>query len=110
MENVYLGIVLAPLIGAIVAGLFGRQIGRAGAHWVTIIGVAISFALSLLVFKDLVIDGNPAYNGAVYTWMVSDGVRFEIGFLMDRLTALMILVGAGGARGGRGGAGGDGRD
>src|SRR3569623_1143693 len=92
MENVYLGIVLAPLIGAIVAGLFGRQIGRAGAHWVTIIGVAISFALSLLVFKDLVIDGNPAYNGAVYTWMVSDGVRFEIGFLMDRLTALMILV------------------
>ena len=92
MENVYLGIVLAPLIGAIIAGLFGRQIGRAGAHWVTIIGVAISFALSLLVFKDLVIDGNPAYNGAVYTWMVSDGVRFEIGFLMDRLTALMILV------------------
>src|SRR3569623_2668103 len=92
MENVYLGIVLAPLIGAIVAGLFGRQIGRAGAHWVTIIGVAISIALSLLVFKDLVTDGNPAYNGAVYTWRVSDGVRFEIGFLMDRRTALMILV------------------
>jgi NADH-quinone oxidoreductase subunit L len=92
MENVYLGIVLAPLIAAIVAGLFGRQIGRAGAHWVTIIGVAVSFALSLMVFKDLVIDGHPVFNGSVYTWMVSDGVHFEIGFLIDQLTALMIVV------------------
>jgi NADH-quinone oxidoreductase subunit L len=92
MENVYLGIVLAPLVASIIAGLFGRQIGRAGAHWVTILGVAVSFGLSLLVFKDLVIDGHPAFNGPVYTWMVSDGVRFEVGFLIDRLTALMILV------------------
>ena len=92
MENVYLGIVLAPLIAAIIAGLFGRQIGRAGAHWVTIIGVAISFALSALAFKDLVIDGHAAYNGSVYTWLVSDGVRFEIGFLVDRLTVLMMMV------------------
>jgi len=43
MQNVYLGIVLAPLFGAIIAGLFGRKIGRAGAHWVTIIGVGIAF-------------------------------------------------------------------
>jgi NADH-quinone oxidoreductase subunit L len=92
MENVYLGIVLAPLIAAIVAGLFGRQIGRAGAHWVTILGVAVSFALSLMVFKDLVIDGHPVFNGSVYTWMVSDGVHFEIGFLIDQLTALMLVV------------------
>src|SRR3569833_2670683 len=92
MENVYLGIVLAPLVGAIIAGLFGRQIGRAGAHWVTIIGVAIYFGLSLLVFKHVVLDGAPAFNGSVYTWMVSDGIRFEVGFLIDRLTALMILV------------------
>src|SRR3569833_2692683 len=92
MENVYLGIVLAPLIGAIVAGLFGRQIGRAGAHWVTIIGVAISFALSLLVFKDLVIDDNPAYNDAVYTWMVNNSMRFENKNHKNQLTALMILV------------------
>src|SRR3569833_1013062 len=92
MENVYLGIVLAPLVGAIIAGLFGRQIGRAGAHWVTIIGVAISFGLSLLVFTHVVLDGAPAFNGSVYTWMVSDGIRFEVGFLIDRLTALMILV------------------
>jgi len=92
MENVYLGIVLAPLVASIIAGLFGRQIGRAGAHWVTIIGVAISFVLSLMVFKDLVMDGHPVFNGSVYTWMVSDGVRFEIGFLIDQLTALMLVV------------------
>ena len=92
MENVYLGIVLAPLIGAIIAGLFGRQIGRGGAHWVTIIGVAVSFCLSLLAFKHIVLDGNPVFNGSVYTWMVSDGIRFEIGFLIDRLTVLMMLV------------------
>jgi NADH-quinone oxidoreductase subunit L len=92
MEKVYLAIPLAPLAGAIIAGLFGRRIGRAGAHWVTILGVAVSFLLSLVVFKHIVLDGNPAYNGAVYTWLVSDGIRFEVGFLVDRLTALMILV------------------
>src|SRR3569832_1667305 len=92
MENVYLRIVLAPLVGANIAGLFGRLIGRAGAHWVTIIGVASSFGLSLLVFKHVVLDGAPAFYGSVYTWMVSDGIRFEVGFLIDRLTALMILV------------------
>ena len=47
METVYLTIVLAPLIAAAAAGLFGKTIGRAGAHWVTILGVAISFVLSL---------------------------------------------------------------
>ncbi|MBK8162422.1 MAG: NADH-quinone oxidoreductase subunit L [Gammaproteobacteria bacterium] len=92
MEKVYLAIPLAPLAGALVAGLFGRQIGRAGAHWVTILGVAASFLLSLVVFKHIVLDGNPAYNGAVYTWLVSDGIRFEVGFLVDRLTTLMIMV------------------
>jgi NADH-quinone oxidoreductase subunit L len=90
MEQVYLAIVLAPLIGAIVAGLGGRVIGRAGAHWVTILGVAVSFALSLLVLKQS-LEG-VTFNGSVYTWMVSEGVRFEVGFLIDRLTALMITV------------------
>ncbi len=92
MENVYLTIVLAPLIGAIVAGLFGKQIGRSGAHWVTITGVAVSFVMSVLVFKDVIFDGAAVYNQAVYTWMVSDGIRFEIGFLIDSLTAIMIVV------------------
>jgi NADH-quinone oxidoreductase subunit L len=92
MELVYLAIPMAPLAGAIVAGLFGRAIGRAGAHWVTTLGVAVSFLLSLVVFRHHVLDGNPAYNGAVYTWLVSDGIRLEIGFLIDRLTTLMITV------------------
>ena len=83
MHNVYLAIVLAPLAGAIIAGLFGKQVGRAGAHWVANIGVGISFALSLLVFKHIIIDGADPYNASVYTWLVSDGIKFEVGFLID---------------------------
>ncbi|MCP4410578.1 MAG: NADH-quinone oxidoreductase subunit L [Gammaproteobacteria bacterium] len=92
MRYIYLAIPLAPLFGAIIAGLFGRQIGRKGAHTVTILGVGISFVLSLVVFNHTVIGGAEPFNEALYTWMVSDGMRFEIGFLVDRLTALMITV------------------
>jgi len=92
MENLLLAIPLAPLFGAIIAGLFGRQIGRVGAHTVTILGVATSFILSVMVFKHFAIDGASPYNASVYTWMVSDGVRFEVGFLIDNLTALMMTV------------------
>jgi NADH-quinone oxidoreductase subunit L len=92
MENMLLAIPLAPLFGAIIAGLFGRQVGRAGAHTVTILGVAVSFVLSAMVFKHFAIDGADPLNTSVYTWMVSDGVRFEIGFLVDNLTALMMTV------------------
>ncbi|HEC18986.1 MAG TPA: NADH-quinone oxidoreductase subunit L [Gammaproteobacteria bacterium] len=92
MENLYLALVLAPLFGAIIAGMFGKKIGRAGAHWVTIVGVAISFALSLVVFVDVVVDGAAVFNGTVYTWMVSDGIQFEVGFLVDSLTAVMLMV------------------
>src|SRR6059036_617076 len=88
--QLYLLVPLAPLAGALIAGLGGRRIGRAGAHWVTIIGVAISFAASCLIFLD-VLDG-AVFNGPVYTWLVSDGTRFEIGFLIDRLSALMMVV------------------
>jgi len=92
MENVYLAIPLAPLAGAIVAGLFGKWISRAGAHWITILGVAVSLLLSLWVFKHHVLDGAADYNGSVYVWALSDGIRFEIGFLIDRLSVLMMLV------------------
>ena len=91
MEQTLLAIVLAPLAAAIVAGLFGRVVGRAGAHTVTILGVAISFGLSAKVFWDL-LGGAPAFDGPVYTWLVSDGLRMEIGFLVDRLSALMMVV------------------
>ena len=92
MYEYYLTIVLAPLIAAIVAGLAGKKIGRAGAHWVTIIGVGISCVLSLLVLKNLFWGGAPAENISVYTWAVTDGLRMEVGFLVDRLTALMMCV------------------
>jgi len=92
MKSIYLAIVLAPLFGSAIAGLFGRQIGRSGAHWVTIAGVAVSFILSSVVFKSIVLDDAPTFNGAVYTWLVSDGVQFEVGFMIDRLTALMMMV------------------
>jgi NADH-quinone oxidoreductase subunit L len=92
MEMIYLTIVLAPLLGAIVAGLFRNQVGRSGAHWVTILGVAVSCALSLYVLKRYAFDAEPVFNQSVYTWMVSDGLRLEIGFLVDRLTAMMMAV------------------
>jgi NADH-quinone oxidoreductase subunit L len=92
MQSILLTLVLAPLFGAVVAGLWRNQVGRSGAHWVTIIGVGISFVLSLYVLKLYVVDGQPIYNEAVYTWMVSDGLRFEIGFLIDNLTAMMMAV------------------
>jgi NADH-quinone oxidoreductase subunit L len=91
VEQTLLAIVLAPLAASIVAGLFGRQVGRAGAHTVTILGVAISFALSVKVLWGL-LHGTPVFDGPVYTWLVSDGIRMEVGFLIDRLSALMMAV------------------
>ena len=92
MYSIYLWTVLAPLIGAIVAGFFGRVIGRAGAHWVTIIGVAIATILSFLAYKHIVVDGAPAFNGTVYVWGIVGDLRLEIGFLIDELSATMMLV------------------
>jgi len=92
MPNIYLTIVLAPLIGAIIAGFFGGKIGRAGAHWATIIGVGISAGLSLWVLSRFIWHDQPVFDGAVYTWMVADGIRFEVGFLVDKLTALMMAT------------------
>ncbi|HEV2701044.1 MAG TPA: NADH-quinone oxidoreductase subunit L [Steroidobacteraceae bacterium] len=90
--NLLLAIPMLPLLGAIIAGLFGRLVGRAGAHWVTIIGVAISCALSIYVWTDLVWGGASTFNAPVYNWLVSDGIRFQVGFLIDRLSALMMVV------------------
>jgi NADH-quinone oxidoreductase subunit L len=90
-ESTLLTIVLAPLIAALVAGLAGRVVGRVGAHSITIAGVAISFGLSVWVLK-LLLEGAPAVNEGVYTWLVSDGIRMEIGFLVDRLSAMMMVV------------------
>src|SRR6185437_11249956 len=83
---------LLPLIAAFLAGVFGRVIGRVGAHTVTIAGVAISCLLSIYVLKQIYWDGVATYNAPVYTWLVSDGMKMDVGFLVDRLTALMMVV------------------
>ena len=90
MQTLYLVVPLAPLFGAIVAGLFGRLVGRTGAHVVTIAGVAVSFIASVLVFQDVL--AGHTFNGTVYTWMTLGDLRFEVGFLVDALTAMMMLV------------------
>ena len=65
MQSVYLLVPLAPLLGALIAGLLGRQVGRTGAHLVTIAGVAVSLAASICVLLD-VMKGN-TFNGTVYS-------------------------------------------
>jgi NADH-quinone oxidoreductase subunit L len=85
-------IALAPLFGAIVAGLFGRQLGRIGSHTITIAGVAISCVLSIMVFQALAFDGAEVYNQNLYTWFQIGDFSAHIGFLIDRLTAVMMVV------------------
>ncbi len=90
MQKLYLLVPMAPLAGAVITGLFGRKLGRSLSHWITIIGVAVAFFASIAIFNDVKQGHN--FNGALYTWMTTGDVRFEIGFLIDRLTVLMMLV------------------
>src|ERR1700761_9772148 len=92
MESIYLTIALAPLAASLVAGLFGRQIGRVGAHSVTIAAVALSCGLSMYVLYQLVFAGMTPFDGPVYTWLLADGLNIQVGFLIDRLSALMMAV------------------
>src|SRR5688500_18566439 len=91
-KSVLLVIVLAPLLGAILAGLFGRRIGRAGAHSVTILGVATRCVLSCWVLWQLVGQGAPPFNENVYTWFQVGGIQAHVGFMIDKLTAMMMVV------------------
>jgi len=90
MKTLYLIAAFAPLAGAILAGLFGHAIGRKGAHRVAIFSVLVSFVVSCVIFAD-VLNGH-VFNGSVYTWLTSGATRLEIGFLIDRLSALMMVV------------------
>ncbi|HEU5135070.1 MAG TPA: NADH-quinone oxidoreductase subunit L [Steroidobacteraceae bacterium] len=91
-KTLLIWIPLAPLLASVVAGLFGRIIGRKASHWITIIGVAASFGMSAHVAGDIFLHGAPVFNETVYTWLVSDGVGMQVGFLVDQLTALMMVV------------------
>jgi len=93
--SLYLTIALAPLLGAVLAGLFGtgflgRQVSRRSSHVITIALVAVSAIGSVLVFKD-VLNGH-TFDGAVYTWSLLGQAKLEIGFLIDPLSALMMVV------------------
>ncbi|MBS0510950.1 MAG: NADH-quinone oxidoreductase subunit L [Proteobacteria bacterium] len=90
MQKLYLLVPLAPLAGALLAGLFGKAIGRAGAHVATILGVAVAFVASVFVFRD--VQAGNTFNGTIYTWMMAGGIKFEVGFLIDSLTVMMMLV------------------
>jgi NADH-quinone oxidoreductase subunit L len=90
MKSLYLLVPLAPLVGAMIAGLFCRVIPRWVAHTATITGVAVAFIASIVIFLD-VLEGN-TYNGPVYTWLTSGDYTFEVGFLIDTLTVTMMLV------------------
>ncbi len=92
MKELCLVIVLAPLAGAIAAGLFARLVGRRGAHWVTTLSVGVSFVLSCWVFREIIFKGVTPLNVALYTWLDSGGVNFQIGFLIDQLTVTMMVV------------------
>ena len=89
--NSLLAVPLAPLVGSIAAGLFGKAIGRRGAHLLTILGVLISFIISAMTLKAVAVDG-ASFNGTVYEWMTLGTLKMEVGFLVDGLTAMMMCV------------------
>jgi NADH-quinone oxidoreductase subunit L len=90
-QNLLLAVPLAPLAGAILAGLFGKAVGRRGSHVLTILGVFIAFVLSAMVLKSVAVDG-ARFNATVYEWMVLGPLKMEVGFLVDGLTAMMMCV------------------
>ena len=90
MKELAVTAAFAPLVGAIIAGLGGRWLTRQGAHTAAIFSVLLSFLASGVIFWR-VLQGE-TYNDTVYTWLTSDTFRFQVGFLIDRLTALMMVV------------------
>jgi len=90
-----LAVPLAPLVGSALAGIFGTQfggnwIGRKLTHTLTILGVLVAFIISAMTLKS-VIDG-ARLNETLYTWMVVGGLKMEVGFMVDGLTAMMMCV------------------
>jgi len=91
-----LAVPMAPLVGFVLAGVLGTKfggnwIGRRMSHSVTILGVLVAFILSAMTLQSVVIDG-ARFNETLYTWMVVGGLKMEIGFLVDGLTAMMMCV------------------
>ena len=92
MENIYLTIALAPLLGAIIAGFFGSILGRTATHTITILGVLVSTVLALVVFNHHVLEQGAVFNQNLYTWMQIGSLNVSVGFLVDNLTSVMLVV------------------
>jgi len=92
MKLLYLTIVLAPLIGSLFAGFLGNILGRKATHSITILGVLISTVLSFYAFNYHVLEGNSAFNQNIYTWLAFGDLSISVGFLVDNLTAVMLVV------------------
>ena len=90
--SILLLIALAPLAGCLLAGFLGKQIGRVGAHSVTILGLLISCGLSFYVLYQVTAGGAPVYNHDLYTWFEIGRFHASVGFMVDRLTAIMMVV------------------
>ena len=83
--------VLLPLLGSLIAGLFGKIIGKKLTHQIVISLVSISFLLSLYLFR-VVLKGHPPVEGTFYTWATAGILHFDVAFLVDRLSAIMAMV------------------
>lgn len=92
MFKFYLIIVLSPLLGAIITGFFGRRLGRSSTHTITILGVLISTVLALMVFEHHVLKQGAVFNQNLYTWIQIGELNISIGFLVDNLTSVMLVV------------------
>jgi len=85
-------IILLPLLGSLIAGLFGKLIGTRLTHWITVSLVGLAFLFACYVFKSIVLDGHPAVNDVVYNWIKSGAFQFDIALLIDRLSATMMCI------------------
>jgi NADH-quinone oxidoreductase subunit L len=90
MQQLYVVVALAPLVGAVVVGLWGGRLGRTLSHSICILGVGVSTVGAAFVLRDVM--AGHTFNGDIYTWMTSGGIKFSIGLLIDPLTALMMAV------------------
>ena len=89
-QSTLLAVPLAPLAGAIIAGFFGKAVGRTGSHVATILGVLVALILSVMTLIDVI--GGARFNQTVYEWMVLGDLKMEVGFMVDGLTAMMMCV------------------
>lgn len=90
IKQILILIPMLPLLAAAVVGLFRNYLPRWAAHVLTIAGVGAAFALSAYIFNQTL--NGFTLNEAVYTWLNSGDVHFEVGFLIDNLSAMMMVV------------------